>query len=151
VPETPTEKSQYKSRWGGDFVSAPQYIAELMCERIASARKQSLVPKFWNTTTWKKVYYQQIIAANTVLKLYSPEAVIAAISKTRNVLSLRSTWFNDVILAEQDRINKVKVKVEIGAAKLIEPPKTQPVIEKPREAFVPKSNNNLIKKLKDLE
>ena len=71
-----SEESRYQSSYGGGWVSAAQRIAEIMCERQAKSKKVDLPPKFWNLPTWKRSFMQQILAANSLLKVYKPKSIL---------------------------------------------------------------------------
>lgn len=71
---------ELKSPNTGLACSEAHYLAELACTRKAKSFRRVLVPKFWNETEWKKDYKQQIMAAHSLLKLFSIEAILAALN-----------------------------------------------------------------------
>ncbi len=109
--ENQTEKSRYPSKYSpGKFVTAAQYIAEFICEKKAVINKQPLKERFWTDPTWAKFYKQQILAANGLLKIYTQEAILAAL-KTRQayrIFSLRAPHLDAIIEAEQRKIDLIK-------------------------------------------
>ena len=71
MTEKRTDLSRYKSPSTGDYCTGAQYIAEMMCQRMAeNSNEGSLAYKFWNTNKWKKTYQLQIIAANRLVDEY---------------------------------------------------------------------------------
>ncbi len=75
-----TDRSKYKSPSTGEYCTAAQYAAEIMCQRMAENKNEgSLCYKFWNTAKWKKVYIRQVTEANKLVKQYGDEAVVKAI------------------------------------------------------------------------
>ena len=65
---------RYPSRYGEKrMVTVAQYLAELMCERRAKQEKRNLPPQFWQNEIWKKIFLQQVVSANNLLKRLDPE------------------------------------------------------------------------------
>ena len=55
-----SNKSRYPSRYSpGGWVSAPQYVTELICESKARQDKKDLPRKFWEDKDWEK-YFKHI-------------------------------------------------------------------------------------------
>lgn len=105
-----TEKSTYPSKYAGDgFVTAAQYITEIICEKLAKKNKKTLPLKFWENDEWSKFYRQQIIVANGLLKIYSDKAIVAALKNKRawSIYSLRAPHLDAIIQEEEAKINKV--------------------------------------------
>ena len=76
-----TEKSNYKSPSTGDYCTCAQYIAEIMCTRMAEKENEGTQAyKFWNTRKWRKTYGYQIVLANRLAKEYPCEAIVKAIN-----------------------------------------------------------------------
>lgn len=149
-----SEASRYESKYGGGFITPNNFIVEMICERIALKDKLGALPvKFWSLPKWKKIYMMQLLQANSLLKLYSPQAIIAGLRKHKTVYSLRAQWLDDTFKEEQEKIDKlaaaIKEKNELKQAQPFPAEEAKLVIEQPREAF---SNNKSIKsKLKDLD
>ncbi len=122
----------------------------MICERIALKDKLGALPvKFWNLPKWKKIYMQQLLTANSLLKMYSPQAIIAGLRKHPKAYSLRAQWLDDTFKEEQEKIDKLEAAMKENEKKNVEQEEVKLVIEQPREAF---SNNKSIKsKLKDLD
>jgi hypothetical protein len=143
-----TDSSKYLSKYGGNYITANNYIVEMICERIAAKDKLGALPvKFWNSPKWKKVYFQQLLIVNGLLKMYAPQAIIAGLKKHPNVYSLRAQWLDDTFKEEQEKLDKFKEKIEEKPPVQIEEPKL--VIEKPRESFSEKKS--IRSKLRDLD
>lgn len=69
---------KFKSKYAIDtYITPAQYLAEIMCERIARRDGKQLPFRFWQTDNWKKTFQLQAIQANKWLKDY-PMAVIFA-------------------------------------------------------------------------
>ena len=66
-----TEKSRYQSRYSPDqFVSAAQYIIELVCERKAQLEERDLPVQFWKQPEWEKYFKMQLRKCHALLKKY---------------------------------------------------------------------------------
>lgn len=130
------------SRYGADKnIDAAQYIAEIMCERLARKEKQDLPVKFWNTPKWQRTFKQQVLAARSILKLHDANAVIAALRKTPTVFSLRAEWLQPII---RECAEKLKIVVTDKVS-----PEAVTVNEQPRQTFVSKKSK--LSKLRDLD
>src|SRR5688572_19284903 len=104
-----SEESRYQSSYGGGWVSAAQRIAEIMCERQAKSKKVDLPPKFWNLPTWKRSFMQQILAANSLLKVYKPKSILSALKLQPKAFSLRAPWLIAVIKEQEAKQEKISV------------------------------------------
>lgn len=58
----------YKSNYTDQPITAAQFLAETMCERIAKKNNKVLKYKFWTEPEYKKIFQRQIVAANQLLK-----------------------------------------------------------------------------------
>ena len=99
-----TDKSNYKSPSTGEYCTAAQYIAEIVCQRQAEKDNVGTPAyKFWNTEKWKKSYTHQIILANRLVKEYDERAIIKALNsgRGRSIYSLRFPGLEDMIVKEQ--------------------------------------------------
>lgn len=109
MAEKRTNSSKYKSPSTGDYCTTAQYIAELMCQRMAeNSNEGSLAYKFWNTEKWKSTFTQQVVLANRLLKNYDERAVIRALRSKRGskIYSLRFPALADLIRSEQSYLEK---------------------------------------------
>ena len=143
MAEERTDLSRYKSPSTGDYCTGAQYIAEMMCQRMAEKDNEgSLAYKFWNTKKWQKTYQLQVIAANRLVEKYEERAIIAALKSKRGlkIYSLRFPTLKAMI-EEQVEVPKKQDK-------------EKPVIDhaassaKPRKPFGQKSS---IQKLRELD
>jgi hypothetical protein len=108
MAEQPSEKSPYKSRYGGGYISIPQYIAEVVCQKIAFNKNQELPQKFWDLPEWKRTFLLQIRHANSLLKIYHPRAIVQALRDERAswIYSLGVKNLDAIILEYQNRLVK---------------------------------------------
>ena len=86
-----SDVSKYKSPSTGEYCTAAQYIAEIICQRIADKDKiGTLAYKFWNNEKWKKTYIRQVGIANKLIKAWGDESVVRFIKskKGTKILSL---------------------------------------------------------------
>lgn len=98
-----TDKSKYLSRYSESYVSASQYITELICEKKATSLKKELPIRFWVLDEWAKYFRSQIASANKLLRKYSEKAIIKALNnpKAKWIYSLRAPHLLPIIEAEQ--------------------------------------------------
>ena len=76
MPKERTDLSKYRSPSSGEPCRAAQYIAEIICQRIANKEKVgTLAYKFWNQPKWKKIYIRQVSLANKLIKDYGDDFV----------------------------------------------------------------------------
>jgi hypothetical protein len=104
----------FKSITTGEDCKAPQLLAEIMCVREAKKKGISLPHKFWNTPEWKKKYKIQILAANSLLKVYSPMAILNALKRKECnwQYSLRANGISDTCDEEQRKLDKQDKLIE---------------------------------------
>ncbi len=139
-----TNKSNYKSPSTGEYCTAAQYIAEIVCQRQAEKDNVGTPAyKFWNTDKWKKSYTHQIILANRLVKKHDERAIIKALKSARgkSIYSLRFPGLEDLIKKEQENLNRSDYKESID----IENVDTS---KKPRRPF---GNKSSFSKLRDLD
>ncbi len=99
----------YKSTSSGESCTAAQLIAEIFITR-QEASKGNVVPyKFWNLPKYKLRYIRQIRDANSLLKIYTGESIIAALmSKDGNwIFSSNAKILTILIEKEEVRIEKL--------------------------------------------
>jgi len=106
-----SEKSPFWSARTRGWVSAPQMLAELSCERQARARGESLPRRFWADPRWSREYKAAVTAATALLRSYPLPAVVAAVQseECREAYSLRSDWVTDRARREAERIARLKL------------------------------------------
>jgi len=145
----------YISKFSGCELTPAKYLTELMCERKANKEKRKIEVGFWHDDYWKQFYVQQIQAANSLLKLYPAEIIVAAIKdkKASWMYSLRSPQLKP-ILAEYQKIAENKAKIEKEKQKQLQSPKPIESLEvQPKQELRPSvtpKKNNVISKLRGL-
>lgn len=114
---------QFKSVYTDKLVTEAQYLAELMCERLAKHRGLTLHKGFWYTENWRRDFLMQLRFANQLIKLYSIEAILSALRSVdgKKIYSLAAKWLDPLIKSEQDKID-----AKASQTKPVEKPK--PVI-----------------------
>ena len=103
--------SNYKSPSTGEYCTAAQYIAELMCQRMAEKNNEgSLAYKFWNTKKWKRTYINEIIRAYELVDQYDERAIIKFLNGDRGkrIYSLRFPNIEDMIAQEEMNLKKIE-------------------------------------------
>lgn len=105
---------KFKSTLSGRDVAPSQYLAEIMCLRQAKKKGIRLADKFWNEPVWRMPYKTQLIAAHKLLKVYSPQAIINAVSRKEIywVYSLHYKGLIQFILEEEDKLKCKMDKLE---------------------------------------
>ena len=135
--------SNYKSPSTGEYCTAAQYIAELMCQRMAEKNNEgSLAYKFWNTKKWKRTYINQIIRANELVDQYDERAIIKFLNGDRGkrIYSLRFPNIEDMIAQEEMNLKKIENNSEHAEYK--DSSKSQP-----RKPFGKQSSMSKLRKL----
>lgn len=130
-----TEKYCYRSNYGGGWITAPNYIVELIMEKKAKKDQKPLQQKFWEKPPYNKQYIKQIKDANSLLKKYSVWAIESALKdyRTRDVYSLGAKFILIPIIEEYEKIKPTAVE-----------PKKQ-IVETPRPSF--KNKKSILGKL----
>lgn len=129
-----SDKSKYLSRYSEGYVSAGQYITELICEKKATSLKRELPIRFWKLKEWASYFRSQIGSAHKLLKQFHEKAIIKALNnpKARSIYSLRAPHLLPIIQEEQKA-----VEVQLAST-----PKEIPVCDinhKPKERTDPLS------------
>lgn len=111
-----TNKSRYESRYSEGFVSGPQYIVELICERKAVQDKKELPIRFWKLKEWAAYFRNQIATANKLCKKYREAAIIRALLDPKNgkVYSLRAPFLEKSIIQEHNAILVAEKQAEVS-------------------------------------
>lgn len=137
-------KKQYPSKYSnGKFVSAAQYITELICEKKAKIFKQDLHYRFWQNKEWSQFYRNQIGTANKLLTQYSCSAIVKALNSTKaeKIYSLRHPLLSSMIEAEEKKLESQNLDLTID----IQRPSTVKFNQQK------KNSNSIISKLKDID
>ena len=105
-----TEKSPFKSRYGGGYISAAQYLTECLCYLIALQEKRELYDMFWKDDYWAKIYRRQIPGAIKLLKEYSAEAILEMMRdiKCRKIRSFHARSIFEHIVKDKQRALDLK-------------------------------------------
>ena len=75
--------------------------------RQAAKKGLELPDKFWSTQEWKLEYKRQIVKANTFLKVYNADVVVATL------LSHKNTWVNSLYLGKlSELIDEVQLRLD---------------------------------------
>ena len=98
------------------------FLSKLMCERKAKSENIPLPLGYWNSKEWRLFFKQQVLAANTLLKIYPFPVIVAAVKnkKTNWVWSLRSPQLKNVLIEENakyERLLEIEEKKKEMAAK----------------------------------
>lgn len=149
MSNVPSETTPFKSRFADNlYISAAQYLAEVMCYRMSRKNGKDLPPRFWQQTAWKRTYFLQVLKANALLKLYSQKAIFSAVRRLKWVYSLNNKMALDPVLQEEQE--KLDAAAVAAAEKPAEPQPPAPVVtEKPREVYNPKQS--MLGKLRSLD
>jgi hypothetical protein len=117
VATTQTEKSRYPSRYSPQaYVTAAQYIIELICEKKASQARKELPIKFWDLPEWRTFFVSQLRKCHILLKKYGEGAVIAALKgdRCKNINSLFAPWLEDIIKDQKEMLDaKIEKSTEV--------------------------------------
>ena len=111
-----SEKSRYKSPSTGEYCTAAQYIAELMCQRMAEKENEgSLAYKFWNTDKLKNAYKHQLVLANRLVNKHDERAIIKALKSNRgsNIYSLRFPHLEQMIKKAEREMQRLDEKQDV--------------------------------------
>ncbi len=131
----------YKSHSSGESCTAAQLIAEILITRQEQKKKNIVPHKFWNLPKYKKRYIFTIIQVNGLLKLYSSDAIIAALMSNKWVAWANNNSLINLIEKEEARIKKAKSNLESVTDTVHKDPK-------PMKTF---GNKNMLSKLRDLD
>lgn len=113
-----TENSTFNSPSIGDFVTAAQYITEILVTRQAHKENKSLKYKFWEDEPWRSLFVRRITEVNRVLKQYNVIPVVRAITKLKWCYGLNAPAMKTEIalqqkIYEQEEKNRESVKIEV--------------------------------------
>lgn len=139
-----TEKFRYHSRYSDSWVSAAQFVTELICEKKAQIDKKDLPAKFWNLPHWKSFFRQQILVANGLLKIYNEVPVIRAVKASYGLYSLRAPQLDNLLKAEQHKWELEQKNLQ--AITVIN--EKASTISKPRP---PRIKDNILSRLEELD
>jgi hypothetical protein len=142
VANNRTDKCCYPSPYSpGKWVTAAQYITELICVRAAKKEDKDLPVKFWNIKKWRNYYLFQIKHCNRLLKEYDAKDIIRALKsdKGKRIHSLQASWFSDIIEEERKKSKPISTVI------------TPTIIDEPKVRCDKPSEKSLLDKLRELE
>lgn len=135
-----TDSSRYPSRHRPNaFVTAGQYVAELMCERKAQSEKKELPIRFWQEkkTKWYRYFCFQVTTAYKMIRNHGEKKTLEAIKANNKIYSLKPRWVQDYVENfKMKPCQQVNVKYNIN---------------KQATYQSRKSEKNIISKLEDLD
>ena len=134
---------KYLSKYSnGKYVSAAQYITELICENKAIKDKLDLHYRFWTTKRWEYFYRNQIASANKLLETYDANAIIKALvsDSGRRIYSLRAPHLKPMIDQCASEISSANTKLTKTFNK-----------DCSTDFRTTHKSNNIISKLKDID
>lgn len=155
-----SDKFPYPSKYGvSRWVSAAQFLAEIMCERRARQEKRVLPVSFWNKDEfWKSYFVQQVTAANRLMNRLDPEkkgtgakalSLFLRGDRGKTCTSLSPGWLVPIV-EEIHRGVVFRQEVPVPVEPKQEPaPQEEVVVTKAevREAFAPRQS--VLSKLED--
>lgn len=143
MAESRSNKSGFESRYGGEWISRGQWLAEIACERTARKDGQNLPFKFWTNPKWAKIFKAQITHANRLLKKYDVSAITKALrtSRGKRAYSLGAKFLVPLIEDEQRKLSRHQPPEPVAAI-----PDTT---EAPRPTFAP--TPSLLNSLRNLD
>lgn len=135
-----TEKSKYPSKYSpNNWVTGPQYILELVCERKAIREETDLPIKFWNLPEWANYYKSQLRVCHRLVKKYNEKAIINMLTEKKTCFSLRPKWVEQLIATEYKKIElkeKLYGSQEVQTIEIIKnPTRSKPKITNPFEGL----------------
>lgn len=152
MSQVKTDKFPFKSRFSIDdlWITPQAYLSENMCARQAAKSGDVLPNKFWVTDKHKRNFLTQLRFATSLLKLYSIEAIIAALKtfQGKRIYSLNANWLDPLIRNEQEKVERAKKKFDEAMkqeAEVIAEPESEEI----RPSF-PANKQSTLSKLKDL-
>lgn len=152
MAETSNQHSNFSSKFGAGYITAAQYLAELICSRLANKEGKTLGQRFWLQPFWKREFKKQILAANSLLKTYSAKAIIKVLTENPGVWSLHAKWLDPRFQqAQQELEAAIAVKAQnelVSPPKAVLPPSETAKISETRPAF---RKESVLDKLKGLE
>lgn len=139
MPSEQTQRSRYISKYGGENISLPQYLAELMCERLATKNNKTLVFKFWEIPEWKKHFQFQVVMAGRLLKKFHAETILEVIKLNKYAYSLNAKWLLDKYKVTEEKYKHLPMAFDYKPLKE-NIQQEEIIIEKPREQFSTKKS-----------
>ena len=122
-----------------------------MCVRQATKQKVRLSERFWENNSWKVTYKQHILAANQLLKIFEPQAIINALNQKECnwITSLRVKALTQCIMRESEKLEQERIRLEKIYQKEAEQKIETP--ESKEESVIVKPFSHNKSRLKDLD
>jgi hypothetical protein len=112
----------YPSKYSPEkFVTASQYIIELICEKKAATNDVTLPIRFWRLPEWAKFFKFQSLSVNAFLKTFDERAIIRALKRSGKMWSLRTQYVKRLI-KEEAALIILEDKKKLEAASKQSPP-----------------------------
>ncbi len=111
----PTDKSKYPSRYSPKaYVTAAQYIIELVCEKKAKFDRTELPIQFWKLAQWRNFFMRNLRQTHKLLKGFDAKAIINALNLQQfsNSYSIFTERFLGLVEQEQGRLDE-QLKIEV--------------------------------------
>ena len=108
-----TDKCRYESRYSPNkYVTAAQYINELICEHKARFDKTELPIQFWHLPQWKAFFMRNLRKIHKLLREFHELAVIKAVKSQSfsNCYSIFTEHFINLVNIEQAKLNLLDQK-----------------------------------------
>jgi hypothetical protein len=134
-----TEKSRYPSRYSpGQYVTAAQYIIELVCEQYARKQGKELPIHFWKLDEWRTYWGGQCRTVNQLIKKFPPSLLIKII-KEKKLDNVRPKWAQALFIKGMMEYKEVKEEKQ--------------KIDRPTEIILPKKNikGGILDKLDEID
>ena len=116
-----TDKCKYESKYSPEqFITASQYIIELICEKKAEHDGEHLPLKFWTTEKWEKYYKSQVRAVSCLIKKYGEVPLLKTLRNNSSIYSFRPKWVEKLIIKEYNQLQlheQTFQKADIGTIK----------------------------------
>lgn len=113
----PNDKHRFKSIYGSNYITEPQYLVEQFCAHVARQSQEDLIHQFWKLPKWTKFFKQQIPSAVQLLKKYTINSVLLALrdKRSRKVYSLRAQFFHAIIVEyyQKEQIQQLGAKTTV--------------------------------------
>lgn len=133
MPEEQSQRSRFQSSYGAGYISLPQYLAELMCERLAKKNGKTLSIKFWDLPEWRKHYLFQVTVASRLLKKYHQNAIFEVLKANKWAYSIGSKQLIVKYKIAHEKYKHLPMAFEYNELKEVK--QEEVVLEKPRETF----------------
>lgn len=115
MPENRTDKSKYPSIYSNGWISAPQYVAEVLYSNIAEQSGKEFSKQFWSKDEkLRKEFAGQVVAANKLLKKYPIKIILAALRSPegKRIFSLRMKTIGKLLEKFRKEEEKCQVQTE---------------------------------------